>query len=119
MNQQEIGLAVMRGLVKRPRLANVAFKLDKWGNIMGPDRWVNPYPIYERMRKSGPVSYSPFFQQWAVVGYDEAREVLSSPSFGVADQLELLLEARPYSNLQDRTKNLLRHALLFLSLIHI
>ena len=112
MNREEIGLAVMRGLVKRPRLANAAFKLDKWGNIMGPDRWVNPYPIYERMRESGPVSFSPFFQQWAVVGYEEAREVLSSPSFGVADQLELLLKARPYSELADATKNLLRNALL-------
>ncbi len=113
MNQQEIGLAIMRGLVKRPRLANTLFRLDKWGNIMGPDRFTDPYPIYERMRASGPISYSPFFQQWAVVGYDEAREVLSSSSFGVADQLDLLLEARPYSLLEDRTKNLLRNALLF------
>ncbi len=49
MNQQELGLKVMRGLVKRPRLVDALFRLDKWGNIMGPDRWSNPYPIYERM----------------------------------------------------------------------
>jgi len=113
MNREEFGLAMMRGLVKRPRLANAAFRLDKWGNIIGPDRFTNPYPIYERMRQAGPVSFSPFFQQWAVVGYEEARFVLSSPSFGAADQLELLLRARPYSELAEDSKNLLRNALLF------
>ena len=113
MRREELALPLMRTLVKRPRLANAVFRLDKWGNILGPDRFVNPYPIYERMRRSGPVSFSPFFQQWAVVGYDEAREILSSDSFGVAAQLDLLLEVRPYSNLSDRTKTLLRNALLF------
>lgn len=113
MRKEEVALAVLRGLVKRPRLADAVFRFDKWGNILGPDRFVDPYPIYERMRAAGPVSFSPFFQQWAIVGYDEAREVLTSPSFGVAAQLDLLLEARPYVNLADRTKSLLRNALLF------
>lgn len=113
MRREEVALSVLRGLVKRPRLADAVFRFDKWGNILGPDRFVDPYPIYERMRQAGPVSFSPFFQQWAVVGFDEAREVLSSPNFGVAAQLDLLLEARPYSDLADTTKALLRNALLF------
>ncbi|MDX2378435.1 MAG: cytochrome P450 [Acidimicrobiia bacterium] len=113
MRREEIALSMLRVLVKRPRLANVIFRFDKWGNILGPDRFVDPYPIYERMRAQGQVSFSPFFQQWAVVGFDEARDVLSSPSFGVAAQLDLLLEARPYSQLADSTKALLRNALLF------
>ncbi len=113
MRREEVALSVLRGLVKRPRLANFVFRFDKWGNILGPDRFVDPYPIYERMREAGPISFSPFLQQWAVVGYDEAKEILSSPSFGVADQLDLLLEARPYTELSDRTKLLLRGALLF------
>ena len=73
----------------------------------------DPYPIYERMRAAGPVSFSPLLQQWAVVGYEEARQVLSSSSFGVAPQIDLLLEARPYSRMADTTKALLRNALLF------
>lgn len=113
MRREEIALSVLRGLVKRPRLADAVFRFDKWGNILGPDRFVDPYPIYERMRDAGPVSFSPFLQQWAVVGYDEAKEILSSPSFGVAAQLDLLLEARPYTDLSDSTKLLLRNALLF------
>ena len=113
MRREEVALAAIRGLVKRPRLANAVFRLDKWGNILGPDRFVDPYPVFERMRAAGPVSFSPFLQQWAVVGYEEARQVLSSPSFGVAAQLDLLLEARPYSKLSDRTKALFRNALLF------
>ena len=108
-----MALAVVRGLVKRPRLANTVFRFDKWGNILGPDRFVDPYPIYERMRAAGPVSFSPLLQQWAVVGYEEARQVLSSSSFGVAPQIDLLLEARPYSRMADTTKAVLRNALLF------
>ena len=108
-----MALSVVRGLVKRPRLANTVFRFDKWGNILGPDRFVDPYPIYERMRAAGPVSFSPLLQQWAVVGYEEARQVLSSSSFGVAPQIDLLLEARPYSRMADTTKALLRNALLF------
>jgi len=111
--REEIALRVMRGLVRRPRLADAVFRFDRWGNILGPDRFVDPYPIYERMRQSGPVSFSPIFQQWAVVGYEEAREVLHSPSFGVAGQMELLLDARPYSELSEPTRALFRNALLF------
>jgi len=113
MRREEVALTVIRGLVKHPRLADAIFRFDKWGNILGPDRFVDPYPIYERMREAGPVSFSPFLQQWAVVGYDEAREVLGSPSFGVAAQLDLLLEARPYADLSESTKTLLRNSLLF------
>ena len=111
--KEQLGLTMMRGLVRHPRLADKVFRLDRWGNIVGPDRFEDPYPIYERMRKSGPISFSPFFQQWAVVGYDEAREVLSSPSFGVAGQMELLMGTRPYSQLSDRTKSIFLKALLF------
>jgi pimeloyl-[acyl-carrier protein] synthase len=111
--REELALAALRGLVRRPRLADVVFRFDRWGNILGPDRFRDPYPIYERMRQSGPVSFSPFFQQWAVVGYDEAREVLRSPSFGVAGQMELLMDARPYAALSDRTRSLFLNALLF------
>jgi cytochrome P450 len=111
--REEIALRVVRGLVRRPRLADAVFRFDRWGNILGPDRFVDPYPIYERMRESGPVSFSPLLQQWAVVGYEEAREVLRSPSFGVAGQMELVLDSRPYSELSDQTRTLFRNALLF------
>ena len=111
--REEIALAAIRGLVRRPRLANLVFRFDRWGNILGPDRFRDPYPIYERMRESGPVSFSPLLQQWAVVGYDEARDVLRSPRFGVAGQMELLMDARPYAALSDRTRALFLNALLF------
>ena len=111
--REEIALRVMRGLVRRPRLADAVFRFDRWGNIVGPDRFIDPYPIYERMRESGPVSFSPLFQQWAVVGYEEAREVLHSSKFGVEGQMELLMDTRPYSELSDQTRALFRNALLF------
>lgn len=111
--REEIALRVVRGLVRHPRLADAVFRFDRWGNILGPDRFVDPYPIYERMRAPGPVSFSPLLQQWAVVGYEEARQVLRSPSFGVAGQMDLLMDTRPYSELSDLTRALFRNALLF------
>jgi hypothetical protein len=111
--REEVALGFVRGLVKRPRLGDLVFRLDRWGNIFGADRFVDPYPIYERMRASGPLSFSPFLQQWAVVGYDEARQVLASSSFGVAPQMEMLLSTRPYAHLSDEAKALFRNALLF------
>ncbi len=111
--REEIALRVVRGLVRHPRLADAVFRFDRWGNILGPDRFVDPYPIYERMRRPGPVSFSPLLQQWAVVGYEEALEVLHSPSFGVAGQMELLMDTRPYSQLSGPTQALFRSALLF------
>lgn len=111
--REEVGLAVLRGLVKRPRLGDAVFRFDRWGNIFGPDRFTDPYPIFERMRGAGPVSFSPILQQWAVVGHAEARHVLSSPSFGVAGQMEVLLGTRPYTKLSDEAKALFRAALLF------
>jgi cytochrome P450 len=111
--REEVALRVVRGLVRRPRLADAVFRFDRWGNILGPDRFVDPYPIYERMRESGPISFSRLLQQWAVVGYEEAREVMGSPSFGVAGQMELLMDARPYSKLSDQTRALFLNALLF------
>lgn len=111
--REEIGLRVMRQLVRRPRIGDLVFGLEPWGNIVGADRFIDPYPIYERMRESGPVSFGRSFQQWAVVGYEEAHEVLRSPKFGVADQVALLLDTKPYSDLSPASKSLARNLLLF------
>ncbi|CAN5815555.1 hypothetical protein BH24ACT15_BH24ACT15_07590 [soil metagenome] len=113
MRREQFALPLIRLLVKRPRLGNAVFRFDRWGNIFGPDRFVDPYPIYERMRAAGPVSFSPLYQQWAILGYDEARAVLTSNSFGVESQLEIFLSTRPYSKFSDHTKTLIRNVLLF------
>lgn len=113
MRREQFALPLIRLLVKRPRLGNAVFRFDRWGNIFGPDRFVDPYPIYERMRAAGPVSFSPLYQQWAILGYDEAQAVLTSNSFGVESQLEIFLSTRPYSKFSDHTKTLIRNVLLF------
>jgi cytochrome P450 len=113
MRSEQFALPLIRLLVRRPRLGNAVFHFDRWGNIFGPDRFVDPYPIYERMRAAGPVSYSPLYQQWAILGYDEARTVLTSNSFGVESQLDVLLSTRPYSKFSEHTKALIRNVLLF------
>lgn len=34
--REEIALQVVRGLVRRPRLANAVFRFDKWIDALGP-----------------------------------------------------------------------------------
>lgn len=113
MRREQFALPLIRLLIKRPRLGNAVFRFDRWGNIFGPDRFVDPYPIYERMRAAGPVSFSPLYQQWAILGYEEARSILTSNSFGVESQLEIFLSTRPYSKFSDHTKTLLQNVALF------
>lgn len=113
MRREQFALPLIRLLIKRPRLGNAVFRFDRWGNIFGPDRFVDPYPIYERMRAAGPISFSPLYQQWAILGYEEARSILTSNSFGVESQLEIFLSTRPYSKFSDHTKTLLQNVLLF------
>jgi len=113
MRREQFALPLIRLLIKRPRLGDAVFRFDRWGNIFGPDRFIDPYPIYERMRASGAVSFSPLYQQWAILGYEEARTILTSNSFGVESQLETFLSTRPYSKFSGHTKTLLRNVLLF------
>jgi hypothetical protein len=43
MRRQEIALSVIRGLVKRPRLADAVLRFDRWGNILRGDAWPPDY----------------------------------------------------------------------------
>ena len=106
-------LPIVRAIVKRPRLTEAVFGRTRWGNSFGEDsaRW--PYPAYEPMRADGPVAWNPWFQMWFVTGYDEAREVLSSPAVEVATQREVILAVKPHSGMSENAKELFRHFLLF------
>ena len=42
---------------RRPWLSSALFRFAKWGNPFVDERFSWPYPMYDRMRADGPVSY--------------------------------------------------------------
>ena len=63
---------------------NALFRFTVWGNPFADERFPWPYPMYDRMRASGPVAYGRLYRQWFVFGYNEVREVLRSPHTATA-----------------------------------
>ena len=106
-------LPVVRAIVKRPRLTEAVFGRTRWGNIFAEGMAENPYVAYEPIMADGPVVWSPWYQQFFVTGYDEAREVLSSDAMEVTTQREVVLACRPHSKMSDTSKALFRKFLLF------
>lgn len=112
MRKEQVLIPLVRQVVKRPRLADALFRLDPWGNPFTDEMLNDPMVVAEAVRKSGPVFWHPLYQQWFVTGYDEAREVLASPSVGTAGQVEVLLDVRPYSQMNDHSREVVRNLML-------
>lgn len=112
MRPEQVLIPLIRQIKSRPRLAEALFKFDRWGNSLGPERAVNPFPVYEIMRSEGPVTWHNLYQAWFITGYDEAKELLGSPLGRVGYQRDMLLDVRPYSKMSERSRNLLSNFLL-------
>lgn len=102
----------MRWVLKHPRLADALFKLDPWGNPFSDEALRDPMGLADEMRAGGAVQWKPMYQQWFVLGYDEAREVLSSPHVGTRQQAEVLLDVPPYTKLSSTARNMFSNLLL-------
>ena len=114
MRKEQFLIPMVRQLVARPKLAGALFeRLDRWGNPYTDEVLNDPMCLAEPMRADGPVHWHPLYQQWFVMGYDEAREVLASPHVGTKHQLDVLLDVRPYSKLAPRTREFLTDIMLF------
>jgi len=95
---------MLRKLIERPRLADVLFRLDPWGNPMDPKAIEDPMYNADVARRDVPMVWKPLYQQWFVLGFDEAREVLASPHTGTANQATTLLDVSPYNKFSERSK---------------
>ena len=81
------------------RVADALFHFTKWGNLFADERFSWPYPMYDRMRADGPVTYGRPYRQWFVFGYDEVPQVLRSPHTATAPVGELLLSTSAHRKL--------------------
>ncbi len=108
MRVEQVLMPAVRELVSRPKLADVLFRFDGWGNPFDPINAVDPFPTWERMRADGAVVHRKLYQQWFVMGYEEARFVLSSDAFITSNQIDVLLDVRPYNKLTTQGQEFMR-----------
>lgn len=112
MRIESITVPLLRQVIARPWLAERLFSLDSWGNPFRPEFVADPYVDDALIRAAGPVVWKPMYQNWFVTGYDEVREVLSSPDATVSQQSEVLLDVSPYTKLSDRSRSFFENFLL-------
>lgn len=105
MTPEQIILPVIRAVGTRPKVSKQLFRFARWGDPFAPERFTDPYGIYDTMTAKGPVVHSKAYNQWFVSGYDEVLEVLRSPAVGTAEVIEVMLKVRPYSQLSSTAIN--------------
>ena len=108
MRVEQVMYPALRQVVKRPKLAGFVLGRDRWGNPFSEAAYADPHPVLELMRADGPVAYHRLYQQWFVLGYDEARQLLTSDALTNTAQVDVLLQVRPYSKLTPRAQGFLR-----------
>jgi len=111
MRIEQVAIPMIRQVAKRPRLADALFTFDKWGNPFSAETLADPMVNAPAMRAGGPVQWRGLYQQWFIMGFDEARQMLGSPHVGTANQAEVLLDVTPYSKLSRRSRAFLRNFL--------
>lgn len=111
MRVEQVTIPMIRQVIKRPRLSGLLARLDPYGNPFSGEYDASPYEYHAAMFAEGNVVYHPMYRQWFVAGYDEARQVLSSPHVTSVEQLAVMRVVRPYSQLSERAWQFFTHFL--------
>ena len=107
----QIVVPILRAASKRDWAMRAADQVLKPWNPWNPQRYVDPYPLYEHVRARGPVSYQRSLQTWLVVGYDEVEQALRSPHVSV-DRTEVMDVIAPYTKTSPETVELFTRSIL-------
>ncbi len=99
MRKEQIAFPVIRQIAARPRLAELLLGRMRWGNTFSDEFVRNPYAQIPAMLDDGYVTYHRAYQQWFVLGYDEAQQALHHPDLRTSGTRDMLLDVRPYSKL--------------------
>lgn len=112
MKSEQIIIPTVRFLANHPRFTVQLFRFSKRGNPFDPSKASDPYSAIEEHREKGPVSYSKRNGAWMVVGYDEARHILSSPATSVSSQIDIFLAGPSRKKLSPATVTFLSKVLI-------
>ena len=104
MSKESTAIQLIGAVARRPKLSNALLGWHKWGNPFGEDRYVWPYPSFERIRADGPVVYSRLYRQWFVLGFDEVQAVLRSPNASTTKAGQVLLDLPTYRKLTPQVR---------------
>ena len=105
MGLEQLAMSGVAAVGRHRRVSDALFRFTKWGNPFADERFSWPYPMYDRMRADGPISYGRPYRQWFVFGYDEVQEVLRSPHTATAPVGELLLSTSRYRELTPAARS--------------
>ena len=108
MRREQFLYPVLRRVASSPRLSELILGRDRWGNPLSPVNMADPYLLMPSVLEDGPVYHHRMYQQWFVVGYDEARQILAGDNVKASGQIETLLDVRPYSRLSERSRFLFK-----------
>lgn len=111
MRPEQVLIPLVRKVAARPRLAAALLGRDRWGNPLAPAVVEDPYRTIGLAMADGPVAFRRLYQQWFVMGYDEARQTLNHEHVIASGQITTLLDVRPYSRLGSQATFLFRHLL--------
>lgn len=112
MGSERIAIPTLRFLANHPRLTRQVFRFAKDGNPFDPSTASDPYAKLERDWPKGRVFYARRNAAWNVIGYDEARQILSSPATSVSSQIDIFLAGRSRRKLSPETVTFLSKVLI-------
>jgi cytochrome P450 len=104
VTKESTAIQLIGAVARRPKLSTALFGWHKWGNPFEEDRYVWPYPSFERIRVDGPVVYSRLYRQWFVLGFDEVQAVLRSPNVSTTKAARVLLDIPDYRKLTPQVR---------------
>lgn len=114
MRKEQVLVPAIRKIMEYPRLADTLFRWESWGNPFNEEVLANPFPFYDLYRDVGPVVYKSIYQQWFVMGHDEAIETLHSSVGSVGGQIDMFMSIRPYTQLSEQSRSFFRNLFIML-----
>lgn len=113
MSIERVVLPIVRQIGQRPRLSHALFRFAKY-DPFDPQRYIWPYPTYDKMSGGRPVVHSRFFDEWMIFGYDEVLDVMRSPNVSTAGVITRVRNISPYTKLSPCAIDNFSRWLLFL-----
>lgn len=112
MGSERIVIPTLRFLANHPRLNRQLFRFAKDGNPFDPSFASDPYSNLHRDWPKGRVFFSKRNAAWNVIGYGEARQILTSPSTSVSSQINIFLAGPSRRKLSPATVTFLSKVLI-------